>query len=109
MASLEMPVRSDFKSYELTLTLNSVVFILRFYFNTRLNSWVMQLKDSTGTVILGGVPVQTNVSIIAQYIYDNFPLGEVVPIDETGEERNPGEEDLGNDIKMIYVEPDEVA
>lgn len=104
MSQLELPVRSDFKKYEHTLELEGTTYSFSYTFNRRSNRWSMSILDINGAVVLGGVPILVDIDLTSQYIQENLPPGGFVPINETGTGKNPEIIDLGNDVKMIYVE-----
>jgi len=105
MSIQEMPVRSDFKAYSFQVDLDGITYILRFRFNTRLDRWIMDIADSSDNDILNGLVVLTNVPLTDQYLSDpNMPQGRFIVIDETGNNKEAGSNDLGNDIKVLYEE-----
>lgn len=104
MATLNLPVRSDVKSYTFTIDLNGATFTLRFRYNERGGIWFMDVADAQDNGIVNGVPVQTNVDLLSQTIKESLPDGLFIPIDETGNERDAGENDLGNDIILLFQE-----
>jgi hypothetical protein len=104
MATLTIPVRSDIKAYDFQINLDGIVFILEFGFNTRANRWYMSIYDQSEDLILGDIPLLTDTLFLDQYVDDRLPPGEFLLLDETGEGKNPGPEDLGNDVKMLYRE-----
>lgn len=103
MATIELPVRSDVKAYNFTIELDSFLYTLRFRFNDRSGLWSMDIADSIDGDILNGVSLLTNIDLI-DVNKTLLPPGRFILIDETGEDRNPGENDLGNDIKLLYQE-----
>jgi len=103
MAALELPVRSDVKSYTFTVELDGTLYTLRFKYNDRTELWTMDIADAINNDILNGVRLLTNIALI-DVVKEGIPPGEFILIDETGEDRNPGENDLGNDVKLIYQE-----
>jgi hypothetical protein len=104
MATLEIPVRSDNKAYSLQVDLEGTRYTLRFRFNTRMGRWVMDIADSVNTDILNGVVLLTNYPLTDQYADTALPPGRFVCIDESGENKDPGTNDLGNDVKLLYEE-----
>ena len=104
MATLELPVRSDIRSYTFTIDLEDRTYTLRFRFNERLGLWTMDIADAQDVDIALGIPIQTDVDMFSQIIDTDLPPGNFVAIDETGEGRDAGEDDLGNDVKLFYVE-----
>lgn len=103
MATLELPVRSDVKAYSFSLELDGLLYTFRFRFNDRTGLWSMDIADSIDNDILNGVSLLINVPLI-DVTKTLLPPGEFILIDETGEDRNPGADDLGNDIKLLYQE-----
>lgn len=104
MAVVEMPVRSDVKAYEFQIELDGVIYTLKFHFNSRAERWVMDIADFGGTELITGLFLLTNIDLNAQFVGEDIPPGRFILIDETGAERNPGFDDLGNDIKLLYEE-----
>lgn len=104
MATLELPVRSDLKSYEFTIDLEDGTFTLRFKYVERMDLWVMDIADAQNVDIVVGVPVQTNIDLFGQITKSDLPPGTFIALDETGQERDAGQDDLGNDVKLFYVE-----
>lgn len=106
MAYLEIPLRTDIYSYTEKVTLDGVVYTLEFHYNSRKDVWVMDIGDSAGVVLLAGVPLIIDYPLTARFIgvIEGLPPGQFVMVDETDQERNAGRDNLGNDIKLIYVE-----
>lgn len=87
------------------MDLDGVVFGFRFDYNSRRDGWALRVYDSNGNVVLGGVPIQQAWKILMQYEgRDDMPTGDLIPIDESGEGKDPGRDDLGQDIKLFYEE-----
>lgn len=104
MAFLEIPTRSDLKHYEFQIDLENITYTLEFGWNQRAERWYMAIYNATGDLLLGDVILLTNVPLLDQYIDENLPPGRFILIDESGENKNPGENDLGNDVKLFYDE-----
>lgn len=104
MTTLVLPVRSDFKSYTFKAELESVIYTFSFAYNTRRDRWYMDIGDQSGNDILTGVPILVNIPLIDQYIVKGLPPGRLIAINQTGSNKNPGENDLGNDVKIFYQE-----
>lgn len=105
MSVQELPLRSDFKAYNFQVDLDGQTYTLRFRFNTRMGRWIMDIADAAGVDILTGVVVLTNLPLTDQYLHlEAMPQGRFIAIDETGENKDAGENDLGNDVKVVYEE-----
>lgn len=104
MAQLEIPVRSDFKAYSFQIDLEGTVYTLRFRFNQRMERWIMDIATAADEDILNGIVVLTGVPLTDKYVYETLPPGRFIAIDQSGEGRNAGADDLGNDVRLIYEE-----
>lgn len=105
MATLVMPVRSDFPAYQFQVDIEGTIYTLDFGFNTRSGRWYMSIFDSTGeTLIVGDIPILINIPLADQYIDKRLPLGRFIAIDETGNNQNPTEDNFGTDIILLYEE-----
>jgi len=105
MATIILPVRSDFSAYQFQVDLEGAIYTLDFGFNTRSNRWYMSIYDSTGeTLLVGDIPILINIPLADQYIDKRLPLGRFIAIDETGNNGNPTINNFGTDIKLLYQE-----
>lgn len=104
MAFVEIPVRSDLKAYEFQIELDGVVYTLGFRYNERMDRWLMDIADSVGAEILNGILLLTNVPLTDDYVIDGMPPGRFFCEDRTGQNNDAGIEDLGNDIRLLYLE-----
>ncbi len=111
MSTLELPVRSDLPAFEFTIDLEERLYTLSFRFNERKQLWSMDIKDSEGADILMGIVLLTDVNITDQYanISSEMPPGRFFVVDQTGERKNAGINDLGNDVKVFYLTSDEAT
>lgn len=105
MATLILPVRSDFSSYRFQMDLEGTIYTLDFGFNFRSERWYMSIYDSTGeTLIVGDISILINVPLADQYIDKRLPLGRFIAIDETGNNNEATIDNFGTDIKLMYQE-----
>lgn len=104
MAIREIPIRSDIPSYQFQITLEGVVYTMRFYFNTRLDRWIMDVSNVDGELIVAGIPLLVNLPLLDRFRDERLPPGRFILIDETGENRNPSRDSMGDDYKLLYQE-----
>ena len=105
MATLVLPVRSDFPAYQFQVDLEGQIYTLDFGFNTRGGLWYMSIFSSDGeTLLIGDIPILINIPLADQYIDKRLPLGRFIAIDETGNNQNPTIDNFGTDIKLLYQE-----
>lgn len=104
MSVIEIPVRSDLKAYEFQIELDGIVYTLKFRFNERMGRWLMDIADSISNELLNGIVLLTNVPLTDDYVVANTPPGRFFCLDKTGQNKDSGADDLGNDIQLVYVE-----
>ena len=107
MSTLELPVSSELNSFEFQIDLEAIVYTLRFHYNLRLARWIMSIADSIGNDLLNGIILLTNVDLIRQYVKEGLPPGQFYMINEADGRSIAGQNDLGNDVKLIYIESED--
>lgn len=108
MAVLEIPTRSDIEAYSFTIDLEKVTYGFAFHFNARMGNWIFDILTSDGTPIYQGIPVYVNQLPLARFPNPLLPPGNLMFIDTSGADLDPGEDDLGTRVLMIYIESTEV-
>jgi len=104
MAFLEIPTNSDSEHFDFEIDLEGVVFTLEFSYNKRRDIWVMTIIDSSENILLGNIPLLTNIPLTDQYVDEELPPGRFILLDETGENRDASRNNLGSTIKLYYDE-----
>lgn len=104
MATIVLPVRNDFKRYEFQTGLEGVTYRFSFGYNTRASKWFFNISDVSGNQLLADIPVLINIPLTDQYINEELPPGRFIAIDETGQNREPGIDNFGTEIKFLYQE-----
>jgi len=106
MAYLEVPLRTDIYAYTQKTTIEGAVYTLGLRYNARMERWVLDVMNAAGEMLLAGVKLLINYPLTHRFVgsIEGLPEGHFMIVDETGQERNPTRDDLGDDIKLIYVE-----
>jgi len=104
MSIIEIPVRSDIPFYDMEITLERTAYFLEFYFNKRKDRWMMDILNQEKMPILVGTPLLTNVELLDKFAFEDTPPGLFLVLDLEGEQLNPGRNDLGDRVKLIYEE-----
>lgn len=104
MATIQIPVRNDLPAYKFTIDLEGVIYGLDFGFNDRSRLWYMSIYSSSEELILGDIPILTNVPLTDQYVIEGLPPGRFVAINETGSKENASIENFGTEVKLLYRE-----
>ncbi|MCK0552644.1 hypothetical protein KFO32_06075 [Pantoea ananatis] len=90
MTITEMPLQPQNQTFSTTIegSLFKVTVIWR------AGCWYLDLSDSTGSLIAGGIPLVTGADLLAQYAYLNLGFSLFVVCDADDQDY-PGENDLG--------------
>ena len=104
MAFLEIPTSSDSENFNFEIDLEGTVYTLEFSYNKRRDLWIMSILDASENLLLGGIPLLTSIPLTDQYVDENLPPGRFILLDETGQNKDAGRNDLGATIKLFYDE-----
>lgn len=106
MATLIIPVRADLPAYKFQIDLEAKLYTFKFRYNERMDRWVMDIADENENALLSGIAILTDWDLIGRFKNDALPPGTFLAMDESGERKYAAREDLGNDIKLFYIESD---
>ncbi len=109
MANLVMPIRNDLAAYTFQIDLEGTIYTFTFRYNERMDRWLMDIADANEETIITGIVVLTEWLLIDRFKDDRLPPGNFLAIDESGEQKYPGREDFGQDVKLFYVESEGAA
>lgn len=108
MAIQEIPTRTDLPSYEQQVVLDKVTYTISLYFNPRINNgqgkWEIVLADQNRNMICGPVPVIVSWPLFDRFVEENIPLGTIFAFDTSNQEKDPGQFDLGDRVRLFYIE-----
>lgn len=104
MSILEIPVRSDVPFYDMDITLEGTAYFFEFYFNKRKDRWIMDILNQQKEPVLLGTPLLTDVEMFDRFAFDEMPPGLFVVLNLETNQLNPGRNDLGGIVKLIYEE-----
>jgi hypothetical protein len=103
-----IPISSDAANFDIQVTLEEVTYTLEFRWNVRLGAWFMNILDAEGvTMLRAGTRVVVNWPLNA-YGANRQPPGALVAVDTTQRGEDPGLDDLGERVQLIYVTTDEL-
>jgi hypothetical protein len=108
MAILELFTSNQLPKYLYTATLDGTVFQLEYAWNQRMDNgngkWTVSLSDSQGNLLIGPVPVIATWPLFTRFKFDGLPAGTIFPFDSSGQNLDPGRFDLGDRVRMLYLE-----
>ena len=104
MAVLEIPVTSDPQSSSMQITLDLVPVILKTYYNSRRGTWHLSIKAQDGTDLVNGAPIFVGWPVLSRFRDTRLPPGDFLAVDTGNQSLDPGQDDFGTRVKLIYVE-----
>lgn len=107
--SFGVPITSDFDDYSFTINLDGTIYELAFRWNSRKEKWFVSMSLEDGTPIVGMRPVIADWPPFARFRNASLPPGELMFIDTSGQNIDPGHDDLGSRVLLIYLEEVDVA
>lgn len=99
----EIPIPTSAFS-TLSISLDNQTFRLNFRWNTREQSWSMDLCKSDGVVIAGGLKIVANVDLTSRFQAVGAPPGAIISIGESTKAERPGRDELGKRVKLYYMD-----
>ena len=106
---LEIPTRNDLADYTEQVEILGTLYTLGFHWNTRDESWLMDIMSEDGTPILMGQKLVGDWKVTDRFVLEALPAGFFFTVDQTGEKKAPGRNDLGDDVMLIFVEDAELG
>lgn len=110
MAFLEIPVLEDNFRWVQETTLDGVRFLLHFSWNEREGAWYVSLHDVDDNPIATGARIVANWFLFLRKVdTEVVPAGRFFVADTTGSGVDPGKDELGERVKLIYIEAEDAA
>jgi len=100
MAVYEVPFSGVPESF--TVSLGGIAYVLLVRWNVVDQCWVLDISDTTPTLIIGGVPIVTGTDLLAQYAYLGFTGGLVAQTDHSPD-TVPAYDNLGTNSHLYFV------
>lgn len=94
--------------YESEFLLDGESFRLLARFNRRVESWFLSLYDVNGDPIATGRRVTVGNFLFPWLVGRNRPAGQLIALDTSAQDSDPGENDLGNRVVIVYADAEEI-
>lgn len=91
------------------VSLGDTQYGLRWLWNGREGVWTLSVSDADGEPILSGVRVVLDVDLLAYTADARAPQGYLIVSDPSGGTTEPGLDELGNRVQVLFVTLDEIA
>lgn len=105
----KIPVTSDQPLYQQNTTLDGRDYILTFAYNARDFSWYLDIADQDAVPISSGIRIVVDWDLLKRCVDARRPPGILVANDLSGAGIDPGKDDFGTRVELIYFEAAEVA
>jgi len=86
----------------LITTLSGTPYTLTLHWCDPTGLWIMDIADSSGNLIIGGIPLVTGAFLLAQYKYLNFP-GDFFVQSASDPDATPTFDNLGTGSFLYYI------
>jgi hypothetical protein len=105
MGVLTIPVRAGVPHQRLFVELEGVTYGLELRWNETAAAWFASVLDRDGAVLLAGRRVAIGLPLTIRSAHDlRLPPGHLLAIDTAGTDAEPGLADLGERVKLLYIE-----
>lgn len=106
----EVPTSTTIPAYRQRVTLDGVTFVFRFRFNTRINSWLIDIFREDDTPVVVGRRCLIDWLLLRQHSYkEDAPAGHLTVFDTTARKEPPLIDDFGERVLLLYSDAAELA
>lgn len=88
--------------FEQPWTLSGVTYLFTVRYNTRANTWFLDMADATGQAIVCGIALRGQRDLLAPYRAKNVPSGTLFVYDRSGNNTDPGLDGFALDHGLYY-------
>lgn len=107
MSIVSIPVFPENASFTENITLDGVNYIMHIYWNVRDEYWYFGLFLPDGTMVLNGIKMPVNYTLISSFVGANVPPGDFILFDESGNNAPCGRDELGERCILLYISGDD--
>jgi hypothetical protein len=109
MTMYKLPLTSNKPHYRMELDLDGSNYAIYMNWNDRARGWFMSLELPDGTQLMDGRRVVLSWPLLARITDPRRPPGEIVCLDTSGEDREPGRHDIGERVQVLYADRQTLA
>lgn len=105
-----IPLDTTFTAFDVETSLGGTVFKFFFKYNSRTDRWEFDLFDAADTLLIQGVKIVLNISLLGQYQNLSFPAGEIRAVqNEIAVNTDPGRNDFDDRVELLFLTDAEIA
>ena len=99
-----IPLRNDIPSYEFKVDLDGTTYTMAIRYNSRLATWIMDLKTEQDESIVLGVPILLGTILFDRFSDSRVPPGDLFIINIEDETAEATRDNLGENVLLMYEE-----
>lgn len=109
MAVFVVPTPDDgYPARSQRTSLDGVAYELTFLWNERQGAWFLSIADAEGAPILMGARILVDHPLLGSLRDARRPPGELVALDMSDQQRDPGIDDFGTRVMLVYLDREEL-
>lgn len=110
MAVYTLPVRAGAPWHDFTVELDGRPYVLELAWNARAAAWFLHVRDADGGPLLMGLKLVVGLPLLRRFRHeDRLPRGELIAVDTQGAAADPGLDDLGRRVLLLYLDAADLA
>lgn len=109
MTMYQLPIDSEEPHARFEIDLDETTFALRFDWSDREEAWYFSVELPDGTQVLDGRKVVIGCPMLRRLAGADRPKGDIVFVDTSGTDAEPGRNDLGDRVLALYADAAEIA
>ena len=109
--ALRIPTDPGNPNYRQRTVLSGREYVFDFRWSQRESKWYLDLRDATGALLAGCIKLVVNWPLLdaIRGARPEMPPGELMLIDSRLAPADPGLDELGDVVELVYLDPDELA
>jgi hypothetical protein len=109
MAQILPTLTDGTQAYSFHVDLEGITYGFDFSWNWMRSFWSVVIRDATGEALLSQT-LRTGNALLARFQAreGRLPPGEIIVFDTSGQDKDPGLQDLGTRVQLIYLTAEEV-
>jgi hypothetical protein len=109
VAVFTIPVRADLAIHAFQTELDGAVYELGLIYNSREGFWYLTVRDEAGNDIRSGLKIATGTFLLRLVRDLRRPPGDIHPLDTTGQGLEAGQDELGEEVLLTYLDEAELS
>lgn len=108
MSVFALPVRASDPFYRFATRLADRTYLFDFEWNEQSQTWSVSMTHESGDPIFAGMTLALGANLLRYPKSEFHPAGQLVALRGDGLDADPGFDDLGETVRLIYFPSDEI-